>query len=62
MLSMLLMLTLNPVTQAAPRTAQVEPCIWPNKCAQETATVVQVEPCVWPRTCNEPAAPLKIKS
>ena len=36
----------------APRTpAQVETCVWPNRCARRPA-VVQVFPCVWPNRCQ----------
>ncbi len=50
--ALILLLGLTPLN-AAPRTAQVQPCVWPNRCAAQTVEVVQVQPCVWPRVCRQ---------
>lgn len=45
------------MSQAMPvLTAEVKPCVWPNKCAKPAPAVVQYQPCVWPRKCaKEPS-------
>lgn len=50
----------------APRVAQFQPCVWPNRCASVAiigpcgpghvcAQVAQFETCVWPKTCSKRA-------
>ena len=34
------------------KTAQIQPCSWPNRCAAEPAPIVaQIQPCSWPNRC-----------
>ena len=52
MLDLLLFMTLGgPLVRP---TAQIQPCVWPNRC--EKPALVQVQPCVWPNKCE--AAPV----
>lgn len=51
MIELLMMLHLGSAVPAV-LTAQVQPCVWPNTCRQETAVqTAQVQPCVWPNRC-----------
>ena len=36
---------------AAAQTAQFQPCVWPNRCVEQT--VAQFQPCVWPNRCAQ---------
>ena len=40
-----------------PAAAQVQTCVWPNRCSKKTVRVrvAQVQPCVWPRICRKSA-------
>lgn len=53
MFQLILMMTLFPAQPQA--IAQVMPCVWPNRCAQEIApqSVAQVVACVWPNRCAD---------
>ncbi len=33
--------------------AQIQPCVWPNRC--EKPQLVQIQPCVWPNRCEKTA-------
>ena len=50
MLEILLIIQLS--QQAPILTAEIKPCIWPNKC--EAPVVAQIHPCVWPNRCEAP--------
>lgn len=55
MIQMILMASLMQINPAPRRnqTAQFQPCVWPNKCVQQT--VAQFQPCVWPNKCAKVA-------
>lgn len=56
MIELILMVTLNPVNPLSSRTAQFQPCVWPNKCAVEAPVqTAQFQTCVWPNKCAKPA-------
>ncbi len=49
---MLELLMIIQLSQATPvLTAQVQPCIWPNRCAAAAPVVAQIQPCIWPNRC-----------
>jgi hypothetical protein len=50
MLSLILTVAMMHAAPAAPKTAQVQPCVWPNRCVE--APVAQVQTCQWPHTCS----------
>ena len=53
MFSLILTVAMMPV-QSAPKTAQFQPCVWPNKCVE--TPVAQFQPCVWPNKCAQTSA------
>jgi hypothetical protein len=40
--------------------AQVQPCVWPNRCSQRQVELLpelaQIQPCVWPNRCSASSA------
>ncbi len=59
MLNLILTLAMSTFHPAA-MTAQFQPCVWPNKCAETPAAApvqtAQFQPCVWPNKCAAPVA------
>ncbi len=55
MIQMILMASLMQINPAPRQSqmAQFRPCVWPNKCVQQT--VAQFQPCVWPNKCSKVA-------
>lgn len=59
MLDIILLLSVSPVAGSLIQpVAQVQPCVWPNPCAQSPVFQVagDYEICMWPRKCGARAA------
>jgi hypothetical protein len=52
MLGIIMSAALATVSPAPRTTAQVQTCVWPNRCASRPVVVAQVFPCVWPNRCQ----------
>ncbi|MFA6030680.1 MAG: hypothetical protein WC969_12555 [Elusimicrobiota bacterium] len=54
MIELLMLLSLSPVaTQTT--VAAIQPCVWPNTCAQEQVLAAKpYQACVWPNKCAKP--------
>jgi hypothetical protein len=52
MIELLLLISLGVTSQPPVMTADINPCVWPNKCAVETVTA-SINTCVWPNVCAE---------
>lgn len=57
MIQLILMLSLTSAQPAPKQTAQFQPCVWPNKCAEIVVPVAQVGPCTPPRVCGTTQKP-----
>jgi hypothetical protein len=47
-----LLMLLGLLAPKAPTTAQVQPCVWPNKCEQSAPVLAQIQTCQWPNKCE----------
>ncbi|OGR58971.1 MAG: hypothetical protein A2X36_00815 [Elusimicrobia bacterium GWA2_69_24] len=44
MLEMILILSMSPLMSGADQSAQFKPCVWPNSCGRQEATVLEALP------------------
>jgi hypothetical protein len=51
MIQLLMVLSLTGINDASLAARPIQPCVWPNRCAQEQ--VASIQPCVWPNRCSQ---------
>jgi hypothetical protein len=52
MIDLILMLSLSPVNPICAPMASVQPCVWPNTCANQPQAVAGFQPCGNPNKCK----------